>query len=71
MINKIWKDFVFHFIIVLLLVTFFKKQFHITHGVFVLSSLFATALITYLNHRYFPELAISRYLNKPQEGFQQ
>ena len=70
LVHHIWKDLVFHYIIVLLLVTFFKKQFNLTHGTFLFSTVFATLLITYLNHRYFPQLAISRYLNKAQEAFQ-
>ena len=68
--HAIWKDLVFHYVIVMLLMTYFKNQFGYTRGTFLFSTVAATLLITYLNHRYFPQLAISRYLNKPQEAFQ-
>ena len=68
--HHIWKDLVFHYLIVLMLMAYFKRQFGFTHGSFILSTVLATLFITYLNHRFFPKLAISRYLNKAQEGFQ-
>ncbi len=68
--HKIWKDLIFHYIIVLLLMTYFKRQFGFTHGSFIVSTVLATLILTYLNHRFFPQLAIRRYLNKPQEAFQ-
>lgn len=67
--HAIWKDLIFHYVIVLLLMAYFKKQFGFTHGSFLVSTVLATLIITYLNHRFFPHLAISRYLNKPQEAF--
>ena len=68
--HAIWKDLILHYVIVTMLMAYFKSQFGFTHGTFLFSTVLATLLITYLNHRYFPRLAISRYLNKAQEGFQ-
>jgi len=68
--HAVWKDLVFHYLIVLLLMAYFKRAFGFTHGSFIVSTVLATLILTYLNHRFFPQLAIQRYLNKPQEAFQ-
>jgi hypothetical protein len=68
--QKIMKDFAFHYVLVFLFTAALRSQFKMTHHVFLFSTLAATFVITYLNHRYFPQLAITRFLNAPQEAFQ-
>jgi hypothetical protein len=69
-VQRIWKDFLIHYLIIFILAAFLKKPLNLGYGKFLYGTVIITFLVTYLNHRIFPQLNVNRYLNVSQEGFQ-
>lgn len=62
-------DLLIHFVLLLLLGAYVRYIIGAGSGTFIVASFLAAALITYLNHTYFPRLTLSGLFERRQEGF--
>jgi hypothetical protein len=65
--KRIWIDFVLHSVITLLLFSAFQPRFKLSYKHYIGLSLFASLLVTIINHTFFPQFKL-RYT---VEGFQE
>lgn len=62
-------DLLIHFVLLLLIGVYTRYMIRASSRTFIVGSFLAAALITYLNHAYFPRLTLSGLFERRYEGF--